>query len=184
MKTKAATPHRTMANSNEIPVGRIAGVFGIHGELKCDPTSAGRTLFSAGEALRAQLADGSSHEVTLAALREHKGRLLIRLPGIDTANAAERFVGATLYADRDRIVLEPGEYLDRDLVGCDVFDTAGAGLGRVTRVEHYPSSDMLIVNGNMVPMIKQFVKTIDAEKRRIVVDVPPGLIDPSQAEEA
>ncbi len=46
-----------------------------------------------------------------------------------------------------RIALAPGEYLDDDLVGCDVEDAVGTRYGAVERVEHYPSSDMLVVGG-------------------------------------
>ena len=172
-----------MPGSSELPVGRIAGVFGIRGELKCDPTSAGRMLFSAGASLQVQLAGGSRETVKLAAVREHKGRLLIRLPGVESANDAERYVNATFYADRERIRLERGEFLDVDLVGCELVDPSGKPLGRVSAVEHYPSSDMLIVNGKMVPMVAAFIKSIDIRAKRITVDLPPGLLDDS-AEEA
>ena len=169
--------------SSELPVGRIAGIFGIRGELKCDPTSAGRMLFSAGAHLRLQLRDGASRAVELGAVREHKGRLLIRLHGVESANDAEQYAGATFFAERDRIELGRGEYLDVDLAGCALVDETGRTLGTVTRVEHYPSSDMLIVNGKMVPMVAAFIKSIDTANKRIIVDLPAGLLD-ENAEEA
>lgn len=171
------------SSNNELPVGRIAGVFGIRGELKCDPTTAGRTLFSARAQFRAVLKDGTTENLRLTAVREHKGRLLIRLPGIESANDAERYAGATFYADRTRIELEPGEYLDADLVGCELFDRSGKNFGAVTRVEHYPSSDMLVVRGQLVPMVGAFIKSIDIAAKRIVVDLPAGLLD-GEPEEA
>lgn len=169
-------------SSEELPVGRIAGAFGIQGELKCDPSSAGRSLFSRGARLRLQLAGGDSREVEIAGIREHKNRFLIRLAGVESANEAQTYAGATFYATRDRIVLEPGEYLDRDLTGCVLYDKSGAALGTVNRVEHYPSSDMLIVEGKMVPMIKQFIRSIDTAGKRIVADLPAGLLDEENAE--
>ena len=172
------------APNEQLPVGRIAGIFGIQGELKCDPTSAGRTLFLPGERFRIQLAGGQSKEVELADVREHKHRLLIRLRGVETADAAEMYVGAAFFAARDRIALEPGEHLDRDLHGCLLYDESGRALGAVTDVQHYPSSDMLIVNGKMVPMVSEFVKSIDTAAKRIVVDLPPGLLDDENAEQA
>ena len=168
-------------SSDELPVGRIAGVFGVHGELKCDPTSAGRTLFSRGALLRLELAGGSSQTVQLTSVREHKNRLLIHLPGVENADEAQPYVGATFYANRERIVLEPGEYLDCDLIGCSLYDESGKHLGTVTRVDHYPSSDMLVVGNNLVPMISQFIKSIDVGAKRIVVEVPPGLLDEDYA---
>lgn len=133
-------------------------------------------LFVSGARLDATLSDGRSLEIALEGVREHKGRLLVTLSGVKSANDAEQFAGATLYADADRIVLDPGEYLDRDLAGCELFDESGAPLGKVERVEHYPSSDMLIVGGRMVPMVAAFIKSVDTQSKRIVVDLPPGLL--------
>jgi 16S rRNA processing protein RimM len=166
-----------MPSSNELPVGRIAGIFGIQGELKCDPTNAGRTLFLRGAHFRAELANGVSRDVIIETIREHKNRFLIRLQDIESANDAEQFAGATFYADAERIVLEPGEYLDRDLIGCELFDEKNTSLGKVTAVDHFPSSDMLIVRGKMVPMIKEFIHSIDIGAKRIDVSLPIGLLD-------
>lgn len=166
---------------SELPVGRIGGLFGIRGELKCDPTSAGRSVFMRGAEFRCER-DGTSHTVRIATMREHKGRLLITLHGVTDATAAQAYTNATLFASRDRIELEPGEYLDVDLVGCDVCDaTSGRHYGPVERVEHYPSSDMLVVEGRMVPMVKAFIVSIDIARKRIVVDVPRGLLDDDAA---
>ena len=83
---------------------------------------------------------------------------------------------ATLYAARERIELEAGEFLDRDLAGCVLVDPEGATLGTVQRVEHYPGSDMLIVGGHMVPMVAAFIRSIDVENKRIVAELPEGLL--------
>jgi len=160
-----------------LPIGRIAGLFGIRGELKCDPTSAGRAVFSAGAQLRC-VAGGESELVTLERVREHKGRLLITLAQAHDATSAQRFVGATFFAPRESLVLEPGEYLDADLIGCAVIGADGKGYGTVERVEHYPSSDMLVTRAGMLPMVRAFVREVDLENREIVVgDLPEGLLD-------
>ena len=175
---------QTTQKSDELPVGRIAGVFGIRGELKCDPTSAGRTVFSNGVTLRFVDAQHVSRSVTIESVRDHKDRLLIRIEGISDASAAQSFVGGTFYADASLILLEANEYLDRDLVGCVLYDSAGKALGTVRSVEHYPSSDMLVIDGKLVPMIHQFIRSIDIAGKRITVDLPRGLLDDSEAEEA
>lgn len=152
------------------------GVFGLHGELKCDPTPAGRIVFSVGAELQCKRGDVPS-VVRIAAVRPHKGRLLVRFEGIEDVDAAQVYAGATLLASRERIALDEGEYLDADLVGCNVDGVDGTAYGCVESVEHYPASDMLIVRGTMVPMVGAIVKTIDLEQRRIVIDPPLGLFD-------
>ncbi len=156
-----------------MPIGRIAGLFGVRGELKCDPTSAGRALFVAG----AQLQCGGEM-VTIESVREHKGRLLIALEQAQDATAAEHFIGATFFAPREALDVEPGEYLDVDLAGCTVRDAGGHAYGSVERVEHYPANDMLVVDGRLLPMVGAFIASIDIKKKEIVVhDLPAGLLD-------
>lgn len=130
--------------------------------------------------LRAQLADGSSQDVEIETVREHKGRLLLRLANVDSADAAQRLSGMTFYAPRERIVLEENEYLDRDLIGCKLYDLEGKLLGTVSKVEHYPSSDMFVVDGKLVPMIREFIRSVDIASRRIVAELPLGLLDDSE----
>lgn len=165
-----------MTIEQDVTVGRIAGVFGIHGELKCDPTSAGRIVFSPGAELSCARGDDVS-TVRVTAVRPHRGRLLIRIAGVENASSAGTYAGALLYAPRDWVELLPGEYLDNDLVGCAVRGKDGTQYGSVERVEHYPASDMLIVSGRMVPMVRAIVTEIALERRQIVIDPPEGLLD-------
>jgi 16S rRNA processing protein RimM len=161
---------------SDLPIGRIVGVFGVKGELKCDPTSAGRTLFVDGATLQCRLR-GESRDAVLTGVREHKGRLLLRLAGVETAEDAQALTGAIFHAQRDRLRLEPGEHFDADLVGCELFDSGGVSVGRVSAVEHYPASDMLIVGGKMIPMVREFIRAVDTARKRIQVELPEGLLD-------
>jgi len=169
---------------SELPVGRLVGLFGIRGELKCDPSSAGRTFFVRGAKMTLECADGARRDVELATVREHKGRLLVTLAGVPDATAAEPYKTGTFYLDRDRIErgLEDGEYLDVDLIGCALVAPDGTALGTVADVKHYPSSDMLIVDGRMVPMVKAFIRSVSIAEKKIVADLPPGLLDDDAVE--
>lgn len=167
---KSKTPN------DALPVGRIAGLFGVRGELKCDPTNAGRDLFRPGELLTAILQAGESQAVRVKSAREHQRRLLVFFEGIDSPEKAQPLIGAELHVESSRIVLQPNEYLDRDLIGCVLYDR-GHAIGAVERVDHYPNSDMLIVNGKLVPLIDEFVKNVDLKSKRIDVALPAGLLD-------
>lgn len=163
-----------MMQADSVPVGRIVGVFGVRGELKCDPTSAGRIVFAVGTELRCARGDEIS-TIRIAGVRPHKGRLLIRIEGVEDAEAAAVYAGSQLYTARERIPLAQEEYLDQDLVGCEVYGKDGARYGTVDSVEHFPSSDMLVVAGAMVPMVRAIVTEISLGDRRIVIDPPEGL---------
>lgn len=176
MRTKPGTrPTAKPLASSALPIGRFAGCFGLRGELKLDPTDSGRGLFVAGAALDCER-DGVHAVVQVESVRPHKGRLLVRLRDVDGADQAAAYVGATLYAPRDVLDVAPDEYLDADLIGCAVELLDGSAVGAVESVLHYPASDMLVVNGAMVPMVRAIVREVDLAHRRIVIDPPLDLL--------
>lgn len=161
-----------------VPVARLSGIFGVRGELKCDPTAAGESALHAG-GLYALGAKPSAQRVRIATLRRHKTRYVVTLEGIATVEAAQPFVGAELYAEREAVQLQPGEYLDADLIGLHLVDAAGMRLGEVLGVEHFPAQDCLVVGPQraLVPMVKAFVHEIDLPAGTITVgDLPEGLL--------
>jgi 16S rRNA processing protein RimM len=187
-------PGTTSRLLNEANAGRVAGVFGLRGELKVAPSRIGEDALAAGIDVRAVLADGTSRLLRVRALRRHQGRPLLAFDGVDDADAAQVLVGAALFVDRGVVALGEGEYFDDDLVGCSLVDVGGAVLGDVVAVEHYPAQDVLLIGrapfdklrtgSAMVPLVRAFVRGIDVGARRITVDLPPGLLDPREADEA
>jgi 16S rRNA processing protein RimM len=162
-------------------------VFGLRGEVKVDPSRIGDDALAVGLVLDATLRGGAVRALRVRAIRRHKGRPLVTFEGVEDASAAEALVGATLQVDRGEVALGEGEYLDDDLVGCTLVDEeAQNALGEVVAVEHYPTQDVLVVGARraLVPLVRAFVRGIDVPARRIVVTLPPGLLDPAQAEQA
>jgi 16S rRNA processing protein RimM len=156
--------------------GRITGVFGLRGEVKIDPTAAGRTVFQLGAQL--QCSDGErERRLTIGALRQHQGRPLVQFDGVADAASAGKLVGCELFAPREAFVLESGEYLDEDLIGCRLLDEQDRDLGLVSAVEHYPAQDILVVGKHRVPLVRAFVRGIDLAARQISVSLPAGLLD-------
>lgn len=174
----------TAASADRVAAGRIAGVFGLRGELKVDASRIGADALVPGLEVWATLRDGAQRPLRVAAVREHQGRPLVRFEGIDDATAAQALTGATLSIARARAALGAGEYFDDDLVGCELVDRAGRALGEVCGVEHYPAQDVLLVGPRrtLVPLVAAFVVEIDVAAQRIVVDLPPGLLDDRDAE--
>jgi len=181
-------PTRRSTPASDVNAGRLAGVFGLRGELKLAASRIGDDALHAGSAVRATLGDGVSRELRLRSLRRHAGRPLVAFDGVDDAAAARMLVGATLWIARDGVALGDGEFFDDDLVGCALVDANGRELARVRGVEHYPAQDVLIVDvgarAAMVPLVRAFVRNVDVAAKRIVVELPDGLLDARDAEEA
>jgi 16S rRNA processing protein RimM len=159
-----------------VVVGRLTGVFGIRGELKCRPTELGRDAFVAGETFACG-AEPGARTLRCRSARRHHERLLVAFEGIETPEAARELAGIDLYAERE-IALEADEYLDADLIGLRMLDEAGRELGRISGVEHFPAQDCVIVEPGrgLVPLVKAYVRRIDLHAGTIVVDLPEGML--------
>ncbi len=139
-----------------------------------------------GLAVVLRFADGRDEPATIAAVRRHKGRPLVRIAGIDDANAAEALGRPDVLIARDDAPLDEGEYFDADLIGCRLIDETGADRGAVVEVAHYPAQDMLVIGPErlFLPLVRAFVARVDVAHKTIHVTVPPGLLDPGNAAEA
>jgi 16S rRNA processing protein RimM len=111
--------------------------------------------------------------------------------GVDDRDAAEGLIRAILWVDED-IQASPAEedaWFDHQLVGLDVVRD-GQTVGKVARVDHFPSQDLLIVKVRdeeiLVPFVKAIVPEVDIAGGRVIVTPPAGLFEeiPDEAEEA
>lgn len=171
--------------ARKIAAGRVAGIFGLRGELKVDASRAAETAFVAGAVVGVRLRSGQEREARIRAVRAHRGRILVFFDGVNDATAAEAYAGAELALDEHALVLDPNEYLDADLIGCTLVDEDGADVATVVGVEHYPGSDMLVVGARrtLIPLVQAFVARVDVAAKRITVTLPPGLLDEREAVE-
>jgi 16S rRNA processing protein RimM len=187
MNSKSRPPGRTLKPDSGPPlvaVARLEGLFGVRGELKCRPSSAGESMIEPGR--RFALDDRGRQQATIAGVRRHQGRFVVTLEGVTDATAAQAFVGSQLFAQRVDVPLAAGEYLDGDLEGLRIVDESGTELGTVARVEHYPASDCLVVlpQNALVPLVSEFILNVDVPARSITVRLPAGLLDGNEAVEA
>lgn len=116
-----------------------------------------------------------------------RGDFLLRLDGVSDCDQADALRGRALYADRSALPPpEPGELYVADLVGCQVFDLAGAPLGEVAGSFPGGGTEILVVKHAggefLLPLVDAMVKELDLAARRLVCDPPPGLIDLDEAE--
>jgi 16S rRNA processing protein RimM len=159
-------------------VGRLTGVFGVRGEIKCLPAPAAGAAFVAGRSLTVGEGE-SARTLRCRSARQHHEKLLVAFEGIDTPEAARVLCGQSVRADLEDAPLGPDEYLDEDLIGSRLLDPSGNDLGYVVAsVVHYPAQDCLIVEpgGGLVPLVKAFVRRIDIEAKTIALDLPEGLL--------
>lgn len=124
-----------------IEIARVAGAFGVRGEVRVtayseDPLALkryGPLLDRSGKAA-----------LTLTSARLHKSGLVVRAKEVETKEQADAMRGLRLYVDR--AALPPpaeDEFYLADLIGLEVRDGAGAVLGTVRAVQDFGAGDIL-----------------------------------------
>jgi 16S rRNA processing protein RimM len=93
---------------------------------------------------------------------------ILRLEGCTSREDAEALRGADLLVPA--APLEEGEYRASDLVGCAVVD-GPREVGVVARMIALPSCEALEVGELLIPMVRDAIRSIDLEARRIDVDM-------------
>jgi 16S rRNA processing protein RimM len=108
----------------------------------------------------------------------HQGVLVFKFRGVDSISEAELLVGSEVRVPiAERIPLEPGEFFQEDLLGCQVTDRrTGETLGQVEGWEDSGGAGLLeITGGLLIPFARSICVEIDPAARRIVVELPEGL---------
>jgi 16S rRNA processing protein RimM len=171
----------------QLVVGRVGRAHGIRGEVSVQVRTDDPELrFAPGSVLVTDPA--APGPLTIGSVRWHVGRLLIRFEGVDDRTAAEQLAGALLTVDSAEVGSpdDPDEFNDHDLIGLSAVTVAGDPVGTVTDVLHH-GQDLLVIRPSagggetLVPFVRAIVPEVDLASGRLVVDPPPGLLDPSDA---
>jgi 16S rRNA processing protein RimM len=110
---------------------------------------------------------------------------VLKFAGVDSISAAEAFVGCWVEIPADQAMpLPEGTYFDHDLIGCSVEDTSGNRIGTVIEVLHIAGNDQLVVKHLdrelLIPAVESICVQISLGEKRILVDLPEGLMDLSK----
>ncbi|HZN54652.1 MAG TPA: ribosome maturation factor RimM [Candidatus Polarisedimenticolaceae bacterium] len=158
-------------------LGRVSGFRGNRGEVTVSVISGDAARWTH---LRRVWLDGPRE---VESSRAYGGRLVLKLAGVDDANAAAALRGRDVAAlAADVPALPEGVYWSARLVGATVTDRRAGVLGRVCDVMETGGTDLLVVRDDagvetLVPLARSIVSSIDASQGAITVVLPEGLRD-------
>ncbi len=154
-----------MEGADLLDVGRVARAHGLRGQVVVELWTDRVERLDPGSRLASERG-----ELVVINAHPHGRGWLVTFDGVDTREGAERLHGVVLRAER----LEDPEAIWVDqLVGCEVYDAAGARRGVVAAVEANPASDLMVLeDGTLVPLT--FVTAYEPG-RRVDVDTPEGI---------
>jgi 16S rRNA processing protein RimM len=169
------------ASAKRICVGIITGAHGVRGAVRvksftADPKAVARY---------GPLEDESGERrFALRLVGSTKGVVVARLAGVADRDKAEALRGLRLYLPR--AALPPPaeeEYYHADLIGLAAELADGSRVGEVRSIHDFGAGDTIeIVRPGqpplMVPFTRAVVPIVDLAGGRLVIDPPPGLLEP------
>ena len=165
-----------MPSDTLILVARVAGAFGVKGEVRltaytADPLS----LLAYRELKRESGAAG----LTLTSGRAAKGGIVARAREVETREQAEALRGLRLFIPRD-LLPEPeeDEFYLVDLIGLSVVTPEGEALGVVRSVHDFGAGDLLEIAPPegptwWLPFTREAVPEVRIAERLVVAVRPP-----------
>ncbi len=141
MVQTAHTP-MTEPEPSLVLVARVAGAFGVKGEVRVSAFTADPMALKAyGPLLR----EDGSPGLTLTAARPAKDGVVGRAKEVATKEEADALRGLRLYVPRAAFPPpeDEDEFYLTDLVGLEARDAEDAVIGRVKAVQNYGAADML-----------------------------------------
>jgi len=162
-------------------VGYVLKPHGIKGEVKINPVSPRLERFK--YLNRIHIRKDSVKTYSIEHLRITGGFVYLKFHQINSRTDAEELRGCeVLINDSQLINLEEDEYFVHDLIGCVVKTEDGQTLGILTDIWQNSSNDVYVVRNKMgreilLPAIKDVLKSVEIENKKIIVHILDGLID-------
>ena len=175
----------------ELLIGRVVKSHGIAGEVVVEVrTDDPEARFASGATFCIRARNGHQRRITIAAARQHGGRLLVQFTGVVDRDAADALRGSLLLVDSAELPLlaEPDTYYDHQLEGLRVRTTTGHDIGVVASVVHTAGGELLSVQRPsadtrpgagelLVPFVSAIVTVVSLADQYLVIDPPDGLLD-------
>jgi 16S rRNA processing protein RimM len=162
----------------------LAQVFVEQPELA--PEVSGRVRRGrAGEGVSIEHPEPAPRLLTLERAWPHKGRIVLKLGGVDSIQSAAPLRGKLVLIPREkRAPLPPHHYYLWELIGCRVVRECNgveSFVGTVADVEPTGGVDLLLVSTSqgevLIPLAQAICTKIDASNKTIVIDPPEGLLE-------
>ncbi len=163
-----------------VHVGKVAKPHGIRGEVKIYSLAGQPENFRAYSQLVLVDDEGQQHNYAVTAIRIQGNFAVLSLEGVVDRNQAEELGGWQVWVAEEYLApLAADEFYWHDVMGAEVVDAEGHALGKLISLLAAGGGDLMVVRQDgeevLIPTRPEFLVEIGPE--RIVVDLPPGLLD-------
>ncbi|GAU78777.1 ribosome maturation factor RimM [Fusibacter sp. 3D3] len=161
-------------------MGKIVNSHGIKGEVRIYPYTDDLNKFEEFDYLLIEGEGEKKFEVESS--RVHKNMVLLKFKAFNDINEITRFKEKNIYIYREDAKDDGEGHYIVDLIGCAILDEQRTEVGILEDVLQNTAQDLYVIkqpNGNRfyLPVVDDFVKRVDLDKREIIVHIIEGLIE-------
>lgn len=164
-----------------IMIGKVVSTQGNKGEVNVLPLTDSINRFK--NLTTVFLRNNNNQTIlNIEKIRIKKDTVILKLKNIENIEEAKMVVGSFLEVERKNAVKLPKDtYYIFEIIGLEVYTENNIFLGKVENIISTGSNDVYIVKGKnkkelFIPAIREVVKNISLEKRRITINMVDGLI--------
>ena len=160
-------------SSGLIQLGFVGAPFGVRGWIKLRSHTDPPERLLDHRSLR--IGQGSVWQnYRIEASGRSGGALTVKLSGVEDRDQAQALRGSQVCVPRSELPQrDDKDFYRADLIGCDVVNIDGIGLGVVQHFHETPAQVVMVVRGTQefwIPAVPQHLRRVDLKARRVVVD--------------
>ena len=160
-------------SSGLIQLGFVGAPFGVRGWIKLRSHTDPPERLLDHRSLR--IGRGSVwRDYRVEARGRSGGALTVKLAGVEDRDQAQALRGAEVCVPRSELPpRDDKDFYRADLIGCEVVNLEGLGLGVVEHFLETPAQVLMVVRGAQefwIPAVPQHLRRVDLRERRVVVD--------------
>ncbi|MCI0707782.1 MAG: ribosome maturation factor RimM [Ignavibacteriae bacterium] len=165
-----------------IAIGQIAKSNGVRGAVNIRSLTDDVQRFLKLKAVWIGKEESETQRYEVESVRVQKTQAVMKLRSIDDREAADGLREQIVFVQESEAVQpSKGSYFFHDIIGMQVVTEEGEALGEVKDVWQMPANDIWVVSSNgkeiLIPAIKVFIKSVDMERRTVVVHAIEGLLE-------
>ncbi len=113
----------------------------------------------------------------------HKNNFLrVKFEDINSEQDADEIMGCEVFLPLSFLPqLDEDKFYFHEIIGFDVFDTRLGNIGKIAAVNDSGAQSLFEIDYNgiqiLVPLIDEFIVSLDKKNRIITLQTPPGLVD-------
>ncbi len=167
-----------------ITVGKIRSPHGTKGDVKIIGLTDFPSRFKPGITLYISPPLPQIEQLVVESARLKAEEIILKFVSVDTRQQAENLRGRMLQIPMSEAEnLAEGSYWQFQIIGLEVFTTDNVNLGRISEILRTGANDVYVIKSAksdkdiLIPAVKEVVKTVNLQKRILVIEPLPGLIE-------